>query len=468
MEQMMAAITQMQQQLQQQAAANTNLQQQVQQQQAQLQGLTQQNQQLQAGSLASFQALATLPDLIQSLKEQLERNPKAERGQLVDAKGIGKPYVFQNDDDKFRTWAAKAESFMVGALGEKWRKAFEWAVESDTVITVSGADDVWGSGADDGSGLDETEFKNAVGQIYTALTQLTDGESFDLVRGAGPGNGLESWRKLHRRFDPATGGRKRNLLKSMLNPGRCTYSELGSGLEKWEDMVKRYESRKNDKGEREKLGEDIKMSTLESLVPEDLEKHLLMNQSRLKTYELMREEIVGFVEARHGTKINEPRIQATTSNAMDVDALGKAGKGGKGNKGWEKGGKGKEGGKGVGKVLTAKFDGECRNCGKWGHKAETCWSQVKAKGGGKESGFGAGKGKGKSEKGGKGKGKGKGKSAGALDSTGPTENSDTTTAAAVEVWSADEWHSWNGVAATGSLDFASLDVNAITYGIEES
>jgi hypothetical protein len=56
-------------------------------------------------------------------------------------------------------------------------------------------------------------------QLYRVLCHLCTGESEDLLVGAG--NGYEAQRKLCRRWDPATSGRKRNLLRAILNPERC-------------------------------------------------------------------------------------------------------------------------------------------------------------------------------------------------------------------------------------------------------
>ena len=63
---------------------------------------------------------------------------------------------------------------------------------------------------------------------------------------------------------------------------------------------------------------------------------------------------------------------------MEVDAVSRKGKGkekpGKGKKGGKKG-KEIHSGKGYGELTTehSRFDGECRNCGKYGHKASDCW-----------------------------------------------------------------------------------------------
>ena len=63
---------------------------------------------------------------------------------------------------------------------------------------------------------------------------------------------------------------------------------------------------------------------------------------------------------------------------MKVDVLSRKGKGkgrsGKGKKGGKKG-KESHSGKGHGdsKIEHTRFDGECRNCGKYGHKGADCW-----------------------------------------------------------------------------------------------
>ena len=75
---------------------------------------------------------------------------------------------------------------------------------------------------------------------------------------------------MSRRFDPPRGGRKRNQLKQVLSPGRCKLEELAGALERWEEAVKRYESRKDDDGHRERLSDSVKMSALESLLPTEL------------------------------------------------------------------------------------------------------------------------------------------------------------------------------------------------------
>ena len=69
---------------------------------------------------------------------------------------------------------------------------------------------------------------------------------------------------------------------------------------------------------------------------------------------------------------------------MEVDAVSRKGKG-----------KGSHSGKGYGETTTehARFDGECRNCGKYGHKASDCWYKQTNKSQGKGKGTGKSKSK---------------------------------------------------------------------------
>ena len=100
------------------------------------------------------------------------------------------------------------------------------------------------------------------------------------------------------------------------------------------------------------------------MVPEDIERHLLMNDARLGTYELARAEGVNFLESQHSLKLRAARIQretrAANSDAMDVDSFQQKGKPrGKG--------KGKGKGTGKGKATKGSSGGRGSNYGSYGH-----------------------------------------------------------------------------------------------------
>ena len=54
------------------------------------------------------------------------------------------------------------------------------------------------------------------------------------------------------------------------------------------------------------MDDEIKRAGLESLVPEELENHLIFNSNRLKTFEDAPSEIVTYVEEKIGLRIRKP------------------------------------------------------------------------------------------------------------------------------------------------------------------
>ena len=102
--------------------------------------------------------------------------------------------------------------------------------------------------------------------MHTALMALTSYEARDIVANSRK-NPLEAWRRLQKRYDPTTGGRKRNLLRTIISPGRSSPLELQAEIERWESYVSCYEKKMKDK-----LDDEIKLAGLESFLPEELQK----------------------------------------------------------------------------------------------------------------------------------------------------------------------------------------------------
>ena len=71
-------------------------------------------------------------------------------------------------------------------------------------------------------------------------------------------------------------------------------------IESWESYVSRYERKLKNK-----MNDEIKLAGLEASVSEELEKHLILNSSRLRTFEDARREIVTYVEEKFGLRIRD-------------------------------------------------------------------------------------------------------------------------------------------------------------------
>ena len=209
--------------------------------------------------------------------------------------------------------AKKTEAFFAGVTKES-EMMLEWAGEQATEITTTAIDlEFLPTDTNEDRGVPNLEF--VLQQMHTALMALTSYEANDIVAHSRK-NPLEAWRRLQK----TTGGRKRTLLRTIISPGRCSLLELQAVIERWESCVSRYENKMTDK-----LDDEIKLAGPESLVPEELEKHLISNSNHLRTSEDARLEVVTYVEAKFGLGISDSKPSDTgsrgQSDPMDVDAV---------------------------------------------------------------------------------------------------------------------------------------------------
>ena len=152
-----------------------------------------------------------------------------------------------------------------------------------------------------------------------------------------------------------------------------------------EDLVRRYCSRRDAQGNAHTLAEDIRMSSLEALLPDDLEKHAQMNRARLNSYSLLRDEIKTYCEYRGHASVRTKQKGPSHPGGDDPMGIGDFGKGkGKQSKGKHGKGKGKgmQGQQGQGRQGRDKSRDSmvCWNCGKRGHPSKDCWSKNDNKG----------------------------------------------------------------------------------------
>ena len=90
----------------------------------------------------------------------------------------------------------------------------EWAAEQATEITTTAIDlEFLPTDTNVDRGVQNLEF--VLQQMHTALTALTSCEANDIVANSRK-NPSEAWRRLQKRHDPTTGGRKRNLLRTII------------------------------------------------------------------------------------------------------------------------------------------------------------------------------------------------------------------------------------------------------------
>ena len=231
-------------------------------------------------------------------------------------KGLGRPKEFTGREEDFPQWSKKTEAFFAGVIKGS-EMMLEWAAEQPTEITTTAIDLAFlQTDTNKDRGVQNLEF--VLHQMHTALVALTSYEANDMVANSRE-NPLEARWRPQKRYFPTTGGRKRNPLRTIFSPARCSLLELQAGIPIW--GVRRVSPREEDA----KLDDEIKLAGLESLVPEELEKHLIFNSNRLRTFEDARLEVVTYVEAKFGLKIRDSKPSDTStrghSDPMDVDAV---------------------------------------------------------------------------------------------------------------------------------------------------
>ena len=141
----------------------------------------------------------------------------------------------------------KTQSFVASVL-EEASVLLDWVVDLDQTTDSNAVEFAWENTIANVGVIDT--------QLHMVLLQLFEMEGHDLVLRCGR-CGLEAWRLLDRRFDPAIGGRKRNILRAIINPGRCRLDELQAGLAKWEILVQRYEPKAKNQ-----LDDELKLAGL--------------------------------------------------------------------------------------------------------------------------------------------------------------------------------------------------------------
>ena len=175
-----------------------------------------------------------LANAVRAINNLAKAQDRKDTPSLIDVKGLGRPKEITGRDEDFQQWSKKTEAFFAGVIKES-EMMLEWAAEQPTEFTTTDTNE--------DRGVQNLEF--VLQQMHTALMALTSYEANDIVANSRK-NPLEAWRRLQKRDDPTTGGRKRNLLRSIISSGRCSLLELQAGIERWESYVSRYEKKMKD------------------------------------------------------------------------------------------------------------------------------------------------------------------------------------------------------------------------------
>ena len=176
--------------------------------------------------------------------------------------------------------------------------------------------------------------------------------------------------------------------------------KFGSKIEDVEDrlnefleLVRRYDEANGT----DPVPDQVKKACIISNTPEPLKTHLQLNVAKLGNFNALRVATEDYLRSRCIFKTTSAG-NTHDEDSMEVDVISQKGKGkeksGKGKKGGKKGNE-SHSSKGYGETITehSRFEDECQNCGKYGHKAADCWFQQPPKPQGKGKGTGKSKSK---------------------------------------------------------------------------
>ena len=324
--------TQIEQQLQQMVNAITILQQQL------------------AASDASRVALETE---VQGMREQpAPPNPAGGSRVGIDTRNLGRPASFVGTDETWRDWCVVFRSYSA-IVNPRLQELMEDAErESSPEMNET---------------LDTAEDRVASTELYHLLLHSCQKTALDRVINAGSSEGLRAWQLLVERFDPRIRSRAAGHLLGLLQ-----YDFSGDVLakvESFERALSQYESSSN-----EIVSEALRIGiVLNRIQDSELSTHLMLNAERLKTWSAFRKEMVDVSRAKAAAAGAYSKVTAGAAHApMDVDALNRA-YSGKGPQCWKcneyghmsrdcwqkgKGDKGKSKGKGNNKGGKRKVEGE--------------------------------------------------------------------------------------------------------------
>ena len=185
-----------------------------------------------------------LADAVRAINNLATAQVRKDTPSLIDVNGLGRPKQFTGREEDFQQRSKKTEAFFAGVIKES-EMMLEWAGEQPTEITTTVIDlEFLPTDANEDRGVQNLEF--VLQQMDTALMALMSYEAYDIVATSRK-IPLEAWRRLQKRYGPTTGGRKRNLLRTIISLGRCSLLELQAGIERWESCVSRYEKKLKDK-----------------------------------------------------------------------------------------------------------------------------------------------------------------------------------------------------------------------------
>ena len=175
---------------------------------------------------AQVAAQSGLAEAVQTINNLATAQVRKDTPSLIDVNGLGRPKEYSGKEEDLQQWSKKTEASFVVVIKES-EMMLEWAAEQTTEMTTKIINrEFRPTATNQEQGVHNLEF--VLQQMHTALMALTSYEANDMIANSRK-NPLEAWRRLQKRYDPASGGRKRNTLRTIISLGRCSLL----GIKRW-------------------------------------------------------------------------------------------------------------------------------------------------------------------------------------------------------------------------------------------
>ena len=180
--------------------------------------------------------------------------------------------VFGGKEDLYKEWAMKVKAKV---------KEHSKEMHDATIRAEEEQDEI------EFDGLNEEEVRYAT-VLFNRLTMLTSGPAFVMHQSVPKENGLESWRRSAKRYNPMTPMRGLQLMLKVMVPGKVKKGmDVPNMINKWEGLIHTLERDYN-----EKISDMARIGVLISMVPDDWQDVILQHADRLKEYKLVKEKVI--------------------------------------------------------------------------------------------------------------------------------------------------------------------------------
>jgi hypothetical protein len=287
-------------------------------------------------------ATASTPVTRQAQETEMARAFREVAGRMVDMRGVAKPPNFTGLETDWAEWKFRMEAILsLLGLDDLAEAAVREGVDADARLMT-----------------DADELRSKI--LYNLLVQLCSGKALSLVRTVRRADGLGSWAKLVREYEPSVAARHCAMLSSLLCPSLEDSKPFTEQLLEWERKITEYEL-----VTKAAFPDAYKCAVISRWAPKRVREFLRVNTSDLTA------SYAELKRALRDLQVRSQTFDAVGQGSQDqhseyvpmiVDAL-----------------------KGLGRRTATKTD-ECRNCGKKGHFARDCRSQPKGKAKGKSKG----------------------------------------------------------------------------------